>query len=144
MYRRKRNREKMVLAVRVSGKTADGQIFDELTHTIDIAVGGGRLGGMQGVRLRLGEIVEVRRQQRKAKFRVVWVGEPGTTRFGHVGIQSIDALPNFWGLDLPSQGEVARTIPPLPVAEDRELPADVSPAQSKSADVIRYNEQFTS
>lgn len=111
MYRRKRNREKMVLAVRVSGRTADGLEFDELTHTIDIAINGGRLGGMQSLKLRKGDVVEVKRLQRKAKFRVVWIGEPGTTRSGHVGIQAISALPNFWGLDLPEQGEVAHTLP---------------------------------
>lgn len=111
MYRRNRNREKMVLAVRVIGRTADGQEFDELTHTIDIAVNGGRLGGMQRLKLRQGEILEVRRQQRKARFRVVWIGEAGTSRFGHVGIQAIDVLPNFWGLDLPHRGETAASIP---------------------------------
>jgi hypothetical protein len=101
----------MVLAVRVSGRTADGQEFDELTHTIDIAVNGGRLGGMQSLKLHKGDIVEVRRQQRKAKFRIVWIGDPGTSRFGHVGIQGINLLPNFWGLDLPEQGEVAHSMP---------------------------------
>ena len=111
MYRRNRNREKMVLAVRVSGRTADGHEFDELTHTVDISVSGGRLGGMQSLNLRKGDIVEVKRHQRKAKFRVVWIGEAGTSRFGHVGIQGINLLPNFWGLDLPEQGEVAHSIP---------------------------------
>jgi hypothetical protein len=110
MYRRNRNREKMVLAVRVSGKTTDGREFDELTHTIDIAVNGARLGGMQQLKLNKGDIVEVKRHQRKAKFRVVWIGESGTARHGHVGIQSINMLPNFWGLELPEQGEVAATI----------------------------------
>ncbi len=107
MYRRNKNREKMVLAVRVIGKTQDGQEFDELTHTIDIAVNGARLGGMHRLQLRKGDIIEVRRHQRRAKFRIVWIGEQGTPRFGHVGIQGIDMFPNFWGLDLPNQGEVA-------------------------------------
>jgi hypothetical protein len=111
MYRRNRNREKMVLAVRVSGKTTDGREFDELTHTIDIAVNGARLGGMQQLNLNKGDIVEVKRHQRKAKFRVVWIGERGTARYGHVGVQAINMLPNFWGLELPEQGEVAAPIP---------------------------------
>src|SRR3954462_5604613 len=111
MYRRNRNREKMVLAVRVSGWTTDGREFDELTHTIDIAVNGARLGGMQQLKLNKGDIVEVKRQQRKAKFRVVWIGEHGTARYGHVGIQAINMLPNFWGLELSEKGEVAAPIP---------------------------------
>ena len=111
MYRRYKNREKMVLAVRISGKTVDGIEFDELTHTIDIAVNGARLGGLFDVKLQKGDVIEIRRHQRRAKFRVVWIGEQGTPRFGHVGVQGIDMLPNFWGLELPSTGEAATTIP---------------------------------
>ena len=118
MYRRKRNREKMVLAVRVNGRTADGLEFDELTHTIDIATNGARLGGMQRVKIRAGDVVEVKRHQRKAKFRVVWIGEQGTSRFGHVGIHAVSALPNFWGLDLPEKGEVAQPIPTHSVRDE--------------------------
>lgn len=105
MYRRKCNREKMVLAVRVSGKTVSGEEFDVLTHTIDIAVRGGRLGGMQDLDLRKGDIVEVRRQNRKGKFRIVWVGESGSFRSGHVGVQAISVPPNFWGLELSEASE---------------------------------------
>lgn len=111
MYRRHRTREKMVLAVRVVGKTTGGIEFDELTHTIDIAVNGARLGGLFHLKLRKGDVIEIRRHQRRAKFRVVWVGEQGTPRYGHVGVQGIDMLPNFWGLELPSTGEAATPIP---------------------------------
>ncbi|HET8668559.1 MAG TPA: hypothetical protein VFM10_11300 [Terriglobales bacterium] len=111
MYRRHRTREKMVLAVRVVGKTTDGKEFDELTHTIDIAVNGARIGGLFRLGLRKGDVIEVRRVQRRAKFRVVWVGEAGTPRYGHVGVQGIDMLPNFWGLELPNTGEAATSIP---------------------------------
>lgn len=111
MYRRKRNREKMVLAVRVSGKTVNGVEFDELTHTIDIAVNGARLGGMFHLKLRKGDVIEIRRHQRRARFRIVWIGEPQTPRYGHIGVQGIDMLPNFWGLELPNTGEVATPMP---------------------------------
>jgi hypothetical protein len=111
MYRRNRTREKMVLAVRVVGTTSDGLDFDELIHTIDISTTGARLGGLFHLKLRKGDTVEVRRVQRRARFRVVWVGETGTPRFGHVGVQGIDMLPNFWGLELPNTGEVATKIP---------------------------------
>jgi hypothetical protein len=110
MYRRKRNREKMVLAVRVSGKTADGKVFDELTHTIDIAVSGGRLGGMQRLQLRTGDLIEVRRNGRKGTFRIVWIGKAGGQRYGHVGIQAVRMPPNFWGLELPQHGEAPLSV----------------------------------
>jgi hypothetical protein len=118
MYRRHRDREKMVLAVHISGKTADGVAFDLLTHTIDISDNGGRLGGMQDLKIRQGEILEVRRKQRKARFRVVWIGQPGTRRFGHIGIQAIGHVPNFWGFDLPVRGEAATTLRPHALADE--------------------------
>ena len=110
MYRRYRTREKMVLAVRVVGTTSDGIDFDELTHTIDISTTGARLGGLFDVKLQKGEVIEIRRHQRRAKFRVIWIGGPGTPRFGHVGVKGIDMLPNFWGLELPTSGETATPI----------------------------------
>jgi hypothetical protein len=98
----------MVLAVRVSGQTADGENFNALTHTIDIAISGGRLGGMFHLQLREGDLVEVRRNSHKGTFRVVWIGEPGSHRFGHVGIEAVRVPSNFWGLELPEKGEAAR------------------------------------
>jgi len=107
MYRRKRNRLKMVLAVRAKGQGSNGIEFDELTHTLDIAADGVRLGGMDRLSLNPGDIVELRRKTRRATFRVAWVGEPGTARTGHVGLHALDIHPDFWGLEVPAQGEVA-------------------------------------
>jgi hypothetical protein len=100
----------MVLAVRVVGHSASGATFDELTHTLDVAIGGARLGGMQRLLLEPGDVIEVRRKNRKANFTVMWVGESGTPRTGQVGLQSVDAPSDFWGIDVPVEGEV-----PIPV-----------------------------
>jgi len=111
MYRRKRNRVKMVLAVRVVGQSASGAAFDELTHTLDVAIGGARLGGLQRLPLQPGDVIEVRRRNRKANFTVMWVGEPGTPRTGQVGLHSFDAPSDFWGVEVPVEGEA-----PIPVS----------------------------
>ena len=112
MYRRRRNRVKMVLAVRVVGSSKNGPQFDELTHTLDIAMDGARLGGMERVPLHKGDVIELRRKMRHGRFRVMWVGEKGTPRSGHVGLHAIDAPPDFWGLEVPVQGEA--TVLPVP------------------------------
>jgi len=111
MYRRKRNRVKMVLGVRASGQASSGLQFDELAHTLDIAIGGVRLGGMNRIQLQPGDVIEIRRQSRKARFKVAWVGAPGSPRDGQIGLQGIDASPNFWGLEVPVEGEVPVTLP---------------------------------
>jgi len=95
----------MVLAVRVVGLAADGSNFDELIHTLDIAAKGVRLGGADRLGLKVGQVIEVRRKANKARFRVVWVGEPGTPRTGQAGLQAVEVAPNFWGLELPAHGE---------------------------------------
>jgi hypothetical protein len=111
MYRRKRNRVKMVLGVRLAGRGADGQPFDLLTCTLDISLNGVRLGGADRLQLQLGDIVELNRKHRKATFRVRWIGERGSKSTGHVGLEAIDAPPEFWGLDLPTTGEQPSMIP---------------------------------
>jgi hypothetical protein len=106
MYSRKRIRLKMVLGVRAIGRADNGSTFDELTHTLDIAREGVRLGGMQRYGLKKGDIVEIRRRTRRAQFRVMWVGGPGTPLTGHVGLEAIDIGPDFWGLEIPADQDV--------------------------------------
>jgi len=110
MYRRRRNRVKMVLAVRVVGSSTSGSQFDELTHTLDIAMDGARLGGMERVELQPGDIIELRRRNRRGRFRVMWVGEKGSPRTGHVGVHAIEIHPDFWGIEVPVQGEAPITM----------------------------------
>jgi hypothetical protein len=105
MYRRKKNRVKMVLAIRIVGRDAEGRKFDVLTHTLDISLVGVRVGGMDRTVLKQGDTVELMRKHRKGKFKVAWVGEPGTQRTGHVGLQVIEAPPEFWAIELPVEGE---------------------------------------
>lgn len=105
MFRRKRNRVKMVLAVRVLGHSMDGSLFDELTHTLDVAVGGARLGGLERLPLQPGDVIEIRRKNRKASFKVMWVGKSGTPRTGQVGVHTVEAPPDFWGVEVPLEGE---------------------------------------
>ncbi|MGZ4816529.1 MAG: hypothetical protein ACXVZV_14025 [Terriglobales bacterium] len=100
----------MVLGVRVLGDSATGP-FDELTHTLDIAMGGVRLGGMQRLQLRVGDVVEIRRKSRRGTFKVMWVGESGTPRTGQMGLQAIEVPPDFWGLEVPAEGEA-----PVPIS----------------------------
>jgi hypothetical protein len=101
----------MVLAVRIIGRDAEGKKIDHLTHTLDISANGVRVGGMNAISLKKGDVVQVQRKRRKASFKVTWLGENGTQRTGHVGLQSIDASPEFWGLELPHDGEQSVTLP---------------------------------
>jgi hypothetical protein len=115
MHSRKRIRLKMVLGVRAIGQAANGSLFDQLTHTLDIAREGVRLGGMQRWGLQKGDIVEIRRRTRRAQFRVMWVGERGTPRTGHVGLEAVEIGPDFWGLEIPADEDVQPSQASLPM-----------------------------
>ena len=66
---------------------------------------GARLGGMERIEVQPGDIIELRRRNRRGKFRVMWVGEKGSPRTGHIGVHAIDVHPDFWGIEVPVQGE---------------------------------------
>ena len=106
MFRRKHNRVRMVLGVRAIGNGAGDAAFDELTHTLDIGMGGARLGGMENFPGKAGDVIEIRRRYCRGKFKVMWVGEPGSERAGQVGLQAVDAPKDFWGLQVPFEGEI--------------------------------------
>jgi hypothetical protein len=93
MERRTNHRRKMVLPVKVSGGEGTG-----LAYTIDITSMGARLGGLRAG-LEAGQIVSLTRNGRKANFRVVWIHQLSPKEM-HAGIEALQAMENFWGVDL--------------------------------------------
>ncbi len=118
-FRRKHHRVRMVLGVRAIRRGPGELGFDELTHTLDIGLGGARLGGVEHLPLKKDDVIEIRRRYCRGKFRVMWVGEPGTERAGQVGLQAIDAPKDFWGLEVPFEGEIVLPLRPQPTPLDK-------------------------
>lgn len=71
MGSRVQQRLKAVLPVRILGKTSEGQVFDELTYTLDISRSGVRL--VLPKMVAKDEIVTIGYKQRKSTFQVKWV-----------------------------------------------------------------------
>jgi hypothetical protein len=95
--KRRGNRTKAVLPVRIKGKDSAGKAFDELAHTLDVNTSGIRLGS---IRRELSEHEEVTIffRQRKMQFRVVWTKKmKGTSEF-QVGLQAVTQEREAWGL----------------------------------------------
>jgi len=98
--KRRGNRTKAVLPVRVKGKDSAGKSFDELVHTLDVTPDGVRLGSVRRELNRLDEITVFYRQ-RKILFRVVWTKKmQGTSEF-QVGLQAVTRDNEAWGLNFP-------------------------------------------
>jgi hypothetical protein len=95
--RRQQKRVKGVLPVRVRGTNKDGQSFDEIAHTLDIAAIGSRLGSIHH-ELRIADRVTVVYRQRRMEFLVVWTKRVGKHEY-QVGLQAVKQDKDSWGLN---------------------------------------------
>ena len=83
----------IAIAVKVfsSGRTTDAQTC----CTYDISATGARLVAPHGVR-EVGQVVSLQRLSRRAAYKVVWIGKPGTSRQGQVGVTAINPNNVIW------------------------------------------------
>lgn len=68
----------------------DGDVLVQRASTVDVSDQGGCLEGLRFTP-EVGSIVGVQTGQTRARFRVVWVGELGSSRYGQVGIERLDS-----------------------------------------------------
>ncbi|HKW19522.1 MAG TPA: PilZ domain-containing protein [Terriglobales bacterium] len=99
--RRGNPRRKMVLPVKVTVGEGAG-----LAYTLDITSMGARLGGIQ-LTFEAGQTVTLVRNGRKANFRVVWIREVSPKEI-HAGIEAMQPVENFWGVDLTDREQAAK------------------------------------
>ncbi|HTW58663.1 MAG TPA: hypothetical protein VMD99_11055 [Terriglobales bacterium] len=108
---RRGNRTKAVLPVRVKGKDATGNAFEELAITLDVTPDGLRLGSMRRDLNALDEVTVFYRQ-RKMQFRVVWTKKlKGTSEF-QVGLQAVTQDREAWGMTFPEYGLKNQPVQP--------------------------------
>ena len=95
---RRQNRKKAVFPVKVRGKDAAGETFEDMAHTLDVTPGGARLGSVRH-ELQVLDSVTVFYRQRKMEFRVVWIKKlKGSSEF-QVGLQATAQEREGWGLN---------------------------------------------
>jgi PilZ domain len=63
--------------------------------TYEISTVGARLVAPAGVK-EIGQIISLQRQNRRARYKVVWIGKPGTPHAGQVGVETIDPNNAIW------------------------------------------------
>jgi len=88
------------LRVKVAGRDSSGNEFKQVAYTQDVSQRGVRLRGAPSL-IERSSVVEVHHGWKKARFRVVWVGGPGTTEDGQAGLESLDPGSCLWGKPLP-------------------------------------------
>lgn len=101
MPRRSEPRLPQEAAVRIFGIDSQGRPINLATKTLDISRMGARLGGVRCWDFP-GEIIGVRHGTEKARFRIVWVGTPGSPMEGQIGLQCVEAGRYIFGVMPPS------------------------------------------
>ena len=108
--KRRLDRSKAVLPVRILGNDVSGSSYSELVHTLDVSKAGVRLGGVRR-QLAVGSVIVIQYRQHKAEFRVVWIKPLGAGAEQQIGLQS-DAQRDLWGLDTDAKSRPQ--APPAP------------------------------
>ncbi len=88
MGHRREERVPIALRALVWGVDAEGKLFVTQAQTADISSTGARLQGLDRS-LELGSVIGVQHGDNRGRFRVVWIGKPGTRQAGQVGIRCI-------------------------------------------------------
>lgn len=100
-------RIKVVLPVTVF---RDGGKQKQVALTLDATLNSARLASLQ-MPIEPGEIIEIQRNTVRAKFKVFWVGAPGSLLTGQAGVRALDGSRTIWGLDFPQDEPDVRCDP---------------------------------
>jgi hypothetical protein len=102
--KRKKQRVKMVVPVRIRLVGASHQNISQVAHTLDATETGVKLGGLQGD-LRAGDVIEIQYRRERAMFRVVWIQSIEKSSEKHIGAECIEADKNIWGTEFPQHAD---------------------------------------
>jgi hypothetical protein len=84
-------------AIRVFGMDSRGRPVNVAASTVDVSRHGARVAGVKCWDAP-GETIGVRYGVEKARYRVVWVGMPGTAIEGQLGLTCIESDKYIWGV----------------------------------------------
>lgn len=99
---------------------AQGRPFSASVQTLDLSRMGGRLGGVTQP-LQPGDVIGIQCGAEKARFRVAWVGAPGTPLEHQVGVCCVEPARYIWGVLAPQPAR--DTYEPRPAAAPAPGPA---------------------
>jgi hypothetical protein len=71
----------------------------QLCCTYEISMIGARLVAVSGIS-KVGQIVWLQRHNKKAKYRVIWIGQPGTSQASQAGVETLEPANVIWENEL--------------------------------------------
>jgi hypothetical protein len=143
MATRREQRKNVTLSVRIFGMDANGRVFSEILSTVNVSLEGAMLTGFKRP-IKTGEVIGLSYGKSKARFRVQWVGQPGTPLEGRIGVQNLLPTTCIWDVQLPPRGAeeksrvyaTARKFPRIKCSPSVELrPNGLPPLWSKAGEM---------
>jgi hypothetical protein len=95
MEKRPENRVETQIQVRVWGMDSDGRPFFQNVQAANVNSEGALLSGINHP-LKVGDVVGVQHEERKARFKVIWVMDGGAARRIDIGIQVLHGQRTPW------------------------------------------------
>ena len=109
---RREKRLAAIFPIRLWGMDANGRPFIEASKTVNVSSSGAMLRDIPA-KLVVGDVIGLKCNQKKYKFRVIWIGKTGRTDAGNVGLQSLDSGEWIWeDLNLPADNIDIYSRPP--------------------------------
>lgn len=71
----------------------------QLCCTYEISMIGARLVAVSGID-KVGQIVWLQRQNRRARYKVIWIGEPGSDLAQQIGVETLEPANVIWESEL--------------------------------------------
>ncbi|HWZ45680.1 MAG TPA: PilZ domain-containing protein [Candidatus Saccharimonadales bacterium] len=71
----------------------------QLCCTYEISLIGARLVAVAGV-AEVGQTIWLQRHSKRAKYRVIWIGTPGTGHSGQIGVEALEPASVIWENEL--------------------------------------------
>ena len=94
-----RKERRLHIAVRVRVFPDVDSTDAHLCVTYEISTIGARLVAPAGVRTE-GQIVLIQRHNRRARYKVIWIGKPDTKHAGQVGVECLERNNIIWENDI--------------------------------------------
>ena len=83
------------MPVRVSGSDAHGRSFRHVVCTLDLSAKGARITSLQSLTMNVGQELTLEHQKDRVRFEIVWIGAPGTSREGQIGLRTLEPEKKF-------------------------------------------------
>ena len=99
MSRRREKRTFLAVPVRVSGSDAHGKSFRHVVCTLDLSAKGARITSLQSLTMNVGQELTLEHQKDRVRFEIVWIGEPGSSRQGQIGLRTLEPEKKFAAIE---------------------------------------------